>query len=706
MAILLKPIYDVEGKVVALGELAIDEEAQLPGPLAFPDGTVQLTAATGNGGGVIVQDVPPQDPKSGQVWFESDTGKNFIYYLNADGSGQWIESAQPVGPAGANAPGGTPIGTIAIWSGTAESVPLGWMPCDGQDGRPDLRDRFVIGSSVTYPIGSTGGSADATVVAHSHSVTDPTHTHDTAFTIGSGGSEAPNSWGDVGDSGGDDQRSTTRPAGALAAGTGISVDEAGVSGVGANLPPYYSLLYIIKVTGDLTDGPQGPVGPQGETGNTTTTIDSAPPAEPLEGEVWFESDSGNMYVWYINPTSGEGSWVNTGVLVGGAGAGGKMPMGTTEERPESPVTGQMRFNTTFDRLEVYGLSFWQILKYDKEAGPPQIGEARTTGTTSASVDYTAHADVGADGVVSHTAVASPGGLTATLSQSESGTITVEGLDPNTRYTFTVHSNNAVGAGASSAASNEVLTWSVPDTPTIGEATVSVTSISVPYTAPAYNGGQTITSYTAVAEPGGMTSTIETADSGTFTFTDVFEYGQAYTFTVYATNTSGNSASSAPSNSVTMNSKKLHNMSTGFEGYQADTGWSIDLVDGQYVATIGYWAAQSGPATPGELVMGNSSSPYSTWNEVGQVTLTDVGTMYPVRRENLFKLGWGEPGLVQFAGDGWQMAARRNADNTVTVFINSSYWGTGDDGTTITMINLRTSFFHVSGQDIFEYTFPI
>jgi hypothetical protein len=695
MAILLKPIYDVEGKVVALGELAIDEEAQLPGPLAFPDGTVQLTAATGNGGGVIVQDVPPQDPKSGQVWFESDTGKNFIYYLNSDGSGQWIESAQPVGPAGANAPGGTPIGTIAIWSGTAESVPLGWMPCDGQDGRPDLRDRFVIGSSATYPIGSTGGSADAVVVAHSHSVTDPGHTHtlsalgpDTAGG-GSGMVGGPNFPAPYIDT------STT----------GISVDESGVSGVGANLPPYYSLLYIIKVTGDLTDGPQGPVGPQGETGNTTTTIDSAPPAEPLEGEVWFESDSGNMYVWYINPTSGEGSWVNTGVLVGGAGAG-KIPMGTTAERPENPFTGQVRFNTTFDRLEVYGLSFWQILKYDKEAGPPQIGEARTTGTTSASVDYTAHADVGADGVVSHTAVASPGGLTATLSQSESGTITVEGLDPNTKYTFTVHSNNAVGAGTSSAASNEVLTWSVPDAPTIGEATVSVTSISVPYTAPAYNGGQTITSYTAVAEPGGMTSTIETADSGTFTFTDVFEYGQSYTFTVYATNASGNSASSSASNSVTMNSKKLHNQHTGYEGWQADTGWSIDLVDGQYVATIGYWSAYSGDAVPADLIMGNSSSPYPTWNEVGQVTLTDVDTMYYVRRENLFKLGWGEPGLVQFGGDGWQMAARRNADNTVTVFINPSYSGTGDDGTTITMINLRTSFFHVAGQDVYEYTFPI
>jgi hypothetical protein len=48
--------------------------------------------------------------------------------------------------------------------------------------------------------------------------------------------------------------------------TGITIAEAGVSGVGANLPPYYSLLYIIKVSGDTTDGPTGPQGATGPQG--------------------------------------------------------------------------------------------------------------------------------------------------------------------------------------------------------------------------------------------------------------------------------------------------------------------------------------------------------------------------------------------------------------------------------------------------------
>jgi hypothetical protein len=548
MTILLKPLYDIDGNVVALGELESGEAATLPGFLEFPDGTTQTTAYTGEtgAGGVVVKDVPPENPTAGQVWFESDTGKSFIYYLNEDGSGQWIESAQPTGPA----------------------------------------------------------------------------------------------------------------------------------------------------------------GPIGETGITTTTIKEVPPAEPIPGEVWFESDSGNTYVWYINPTSGEGSWVNTCVLVGGA-ASGKMVVGTVDERPESPVTGQMRFNTTYDRLEVYGLSFWQLLKYDKEPGPPQIGEARSTGTTSASVDYTSHPEVGIDNVTSHTAVAYPGGKTGTLSQAESGTITVEGLDPATKYTFKVHSNNNIASGAPSAASNEVLTWSVPDAPTIGTPTVSKTSISVPFGAPAYNGGQEIISYTVVASPGDATVTVNGSGSGTAVFTDVFEYNSSYTFTVYATNASGNGPSSAVSESATMTSKKLANRNTGWEAWQADTAWSIDNVDGSIVATIGYWSAVThSNGDPSQLVMADSNSNLSTWDEVGVVTLSEVGTIYNVYSANLIKRGWGGNGLTGYAENGWQMGARLNADNTVTVFMNPNWYGTGDDGTTITMSNLRTSFQHVSGSGVYEYTFPI
>lgn len=40
-----------------------------------------------------------------------------------------------------------PAGAIVIWSGTVASIPSGWQLCDGANGTPDLRDRFVVGAS-------------------------------------------------------------------------------------------------------------------------------------------------------------------------------------------------------------------------------------------------------------------------------------------------------------------------------------------------------------------------------------------------------------------------------------------------------------------------------------------------------------------------------------------------------------------------------
>lgn len=45
-----------------------------------------------------------------------------------------------------------PSGTIALWSG--ETPPPGWTICNGQNGTPDLRDRFVCGSGGKIGLGS------------------------------------------------------------------------------------------------------------------------------------------------------------------------------------------------------------------------------------------------------------------------------------------------------------------------------------------------------------------------------------------------------------------------------------------------------------------------------------------------------------------------------------------------------------------------
>ena len=117
---------------------------------------------------------------------------------------------------------GVPSGCILLWSGASNAIPSGYVLCDGNNNTPNLQDRFVVGAGNTYAVDATGGSADATLVSHSHSVRI-------------GQSE------DAGDrtlAYHDDSSGFTNE-------TGL-VNSEGSSATNANLPPYYALAYIIK----------------------------------------------------------------------------------------------------------------------------------------------------------------------------------------------------------------------------------------------------------------------------------------------------------------------------------------------------------------------------------------------------------------------------------------------------------------------------
>ena len=130
-----------------------------------------------------------------------------------------------------------PTGVISLWYGAIGSVPVGWYLCDGTNGTPDLRDKFIVGAGSTYSVAATGGSTDAIVVSHTHTatVTDPGHNHTSLVrpsgSVTGGGAVNYVSDGNTG-----------------TATTGITVSNAstGVSGTNANLPPYYALAYIMK----------------------------------------------------------------------------------------------------------------------------------------------------------------------------------------------------------------------------------------------------------------------------------------------------------------------------------------------------------------------------------------------------------------------------------------------------------------------------
>jgi hypothetical protein len=127
-----------------------------------------------------------------------------------------------------------PAGIISMWSGSIASIPTGWLLCDGTNSTPDLRNRFIVGAGSTYAVAATGGTADAVVVAHTHSVTDPGHFH----SVNAGGTASNQLV-----SGGTVNLAGSNTASAV---TGISIQSAGTSGTNQNLPPYYALAYIMK----------------------------------------------------------------------------------------------------------------------------------------------------------------------------------------------------------------------------------------------------------------------------------------------------------------------------------------------------------------------------------------------------------------------------------------------------------------------------
>jgi microcystin-dependent protein len=133
-----------------------------------------------------------------------------------------------------------PSGVIVIWSGSSAAIPSGWNLCNGSNGTPDLRNRFVVGAGNTYAVGNTGGSADSIVPSHTHSISDPGHNHTVEIPISNtGNNQSSFNFSSTIQSG----RFTPTTSTAT---TGISVNSTGSSATNANLPPYYALCYIQK----------------------------------------------------------------------------------------------------------------------------------------------------------------------------------------------------------------------------------------------------------------------------------------------------------------------------------------------------------------------------------------------------------------------------------------------------------------------------
>jgi microcystin-dependent protein len=155
-----------------------------------------------------------------------------------------------------------PSGALMMWpTGTP---PVGWLLCNGQaisrttyatlfgvigtvfgtgNGSttfnvPDYRDRMPVGAGTLYAVGATGGSKDAIVVSHSHTLTGGS----VSGTFVTGVSTSSSSFETFGSQAVTSVSTTTGSP----TYTNPSVQSAGSSGTNANMPPYLGIQFIIK----------------------------------------------------------------------------------------------------------------------------------------------------------------------------------------------------------------------------------------------------------------------------------------------------------------------------------------------------------------------------------------------------------------------------------------------------------------------------
>jgi microcystin-dependent protein len=144
-----------------------------------------------------------------------------------------------------------PERSIIMWNGVHTSVPNGWALCNGSNGTPDLRDRFIVAAGSSYSYTNIGGANDVTLTesqipAHVHSLSsDGDHTHSYSDSGASVKEVQGCAIGCV---------DAAEPGGGSTKNTGTSgnhshtVGSTGGSQAHENRPPYYALAFIMKVT--------------------------------------------------------------------------------------------------------------------------------------------------------------------------------------------------------------------------------------------------------------------------------------------------------------------------------------------------------------------------------------------------------------------------------------------------------------------------
>ena len=122
----------------------------------IPRASVKVPLSSESSSAIYVGNKAYPDHKINLKW--NDTDKRIIGFLD--------DTEVKIGDV-------LPVGTILPFAGNLADIPDGWALCDGSNGTPNLKDRFIVGAGYSYNLGAIGGENYHTLTINEM----PSHNH-------------------------------------------------------------------------------------------------------------------------------------------------------------------------------------------------------------------------------------------------------------------------------------------------------------------------------------------------------------------------------------------------------------------------------------------------------------------------------------------------------------------------------------------------
>jgi hypothetical protein len=244
-------VDDVAGEIAASAEIEMVSNV-VPGTPITAQAMNKIEQGIKAAHDGVAASAPAMFAAKGDLAVGTGPGAGVRLPVGANGHVLTANSAKTQGMEWAALPVAVPVGGIIMWSGLVANIPAGWALCNGLNGTPDLRGRFVIGAGGSYNPGNKGGAASLNLQHnhtqgatgaggyHNHGIDLDSGTPDSVLTVEAG--SYPVTVGTyehhhrvIGNTQAESSHAHTNPA----------TDSA--LGSQSILPPYYALCFIMRV---------------------------------------------------------------------------------------------------------------------------------------------------------------------------------------------------------------------------------------------------------------------------------------------------------------------------------------------------------------------------------------------------------------------------------------------------------------------------